>query len=127
MAMSVIQTDRVFSAAEATASPISPNIFSNRTPLNIGAAQIAAKLQRRFITPGLLSALARMADCTLLAVAGAAILWVYVGPPEESGTAIVLASVLLPLAATILIGSFNGYTVSAYRRLVADLRRVVTA
>ena len=125
--MSVIQSDRVFVAAEATASPVTPGLFQNRTPLNVGAAQIAAKLRRRIITPGLLGALARMADLTFLTVASAVILWIYVAPSEEIGTRYVLASTLLPLVTTVLIGGLNGYTIAAYRRLLADLGRVAAA
>ena len=35
---------------------------SGTTPLNIASAQVAATLKHRFITPGMLSGLARLAD-----------------------------------------------------------------
>ncbi len=125
--MSVMESDRVFSAAESSLSPMSPVIFGARTPLNIGAAQIAATLRRRFITPGVLSAFARLADFSCLATVSAVILWLYVAPAETIGVRYVLASLVLPLATTILIGGFSGYTVGAYRRFVFDLGRVIGA
>jgi hypothetical protein len=122
--MSVIHNDRVFAAAEATASPVAPNLFHSRTPLNVGAAQIAANLRRRVITPGLLSALARVADCVFLTLASAVVLWIYVAPDEGIGARYVLASLVLPLVTTVAIGSFRGYTIAAYRHVIADVGRV---
>jgi hypothetical protein len=86
--MSVIETDRVFAAGKATLSAAPADLRHTRTPLNIGAAQIAAKLRRRSVTPGLLSAFARIGDFWLLAAASAVILWTYVAPGRGDRTEI---------------------------------------
>lgn len=125
--MSVMESDRVFSTAESSPSAAPPVLFGARTPLNIGAAQIAATLRRRFINPGVLSAFARLADIACLAAVSAAILWFYVAPSESIGVGYIVASLILPMATTILIGGFSGYTVGAYRRFVFDLGRVIGA
>jgi hypothetical protein len=71
--MSIIETERVFAAAEATLSPTAPNLFGARTPLNIAAAQVAGSLKRRLVTPGVLAALTRFADFAALVSVSAAI------------------------------------------------------
>jgi Undecaprenyl-phosphate glucose phosphotransferase len=96
---------------------------AGRTPLNIAAAQVAATLKHRFITPGILSGLARLADFAGLALVSFAIFSVYVDPRDAGDTGYVLASLLLPAATVILIGAINGYTVGDYRQGLIKISR----
>jgi Undecaprenyl-phosphate glucose phosphotransferase len=116
------------SIAESTQSPggttaVRVPVFApGRTPLNIAAAQVASTLKHRFITPGILAGLARIADFVGLALVGAAIFTIYLDP-READFGYVLASLLLPAATVILVGSFNGYATGDYRHSVAEVRR----
>ena len=121
--MSIIESERVFAAAEATLSPVSLNGLRPRTPLNIAAAQVASTLKQRLVTPGMLSAMARLADLVGLGTLSAAIYLVYVAPLEGIGFRYVLATLILPAATVALIGSFNGYTIGAYRQGIVMIGR----
>jgi Undecaprenyl-phosphate glucose phosphotransferase len=97
---------------------------AERTPLNVAAAQVAATLKHRFVTPGILSGLARLADFIALAAASTVIAHVYV-TPGDTGAAYTIASFLLPALTVVLIGSLNGYATSDYRtRVLANIGRV---
>jgi Undecaprenyl-phosphate glucose phosphotransferase len=99
-------------------------LHGGRTPLNIAASQVASTLKHRFITPGILAGLARIADFLGLVLASAAIAWVYVPRSETAGIGYALATILLPTAAVMLIGALNGYAVGDYRtRLVVKIGR----
>ncbi len=106
----------------ATIAARVPVFVPGRTPLNIAAAQVASTLKHRFITPGILAGLARIADFVGLALVGAAIFTIYLDP-READFGYVLASLLLPAATVILVGSFNGYATGDYRHSVAEVRR----
>jgi Undecaprenyl-phosphate glucose phosphotransferase len=121
--MSIIESDRVFAAAEATLSPIPVNPFGARTPLNIAAAQVANTLKQRLLTPGILSALARLADLCGLGAVSAAVYLLHVAPVEGIGFRYVVATLVLPALTVAVIGSFNGYTIGAYRQGVAMIGR----
>jgi Undecaprenyl-phosphate glucose phosphotransferase len=121
--MTTANREPVFAAAEATLSPVAPNLFSARTPLNIAAAQVAGTLKQRLVTPGILSALARLGDFLGLAGVSTAIFLIYVAPHEGIDPRYVLASILLPVATVLLIGSFNGYTVRAFREGLVRIGR----
>src|SRR5262245_10002792 len=96
---------------------------AGRTPLNIAAAQVAATLKHRFITPGILAGLARLADFVGLALVSVLILALYVDPGDAGDFGYVVASLLLPAAAVVLIGSINGYAIGDYRRTVVKIGR----
>jgi Undecaprenyl-phosphate glucose phosphotransferase len=104
-------------------APINLSFTNGRTPLNIAAAQVAATLRHRFITPGILAGLARLADFAGLAVAGFAIVWIYVAPRESVGLGYVFAALALPATTVVLINSFSRYTAPSYRRLAPKIGR----
>ena len=79
-------------------------------------------LKHRFITPGFLAGLARLADFAGLALVSVIILSTYVEPRDAGKFGYALASLLLPAATVILIGSFNGYAVGDYRRAIIENR-----
>jgi len=121
--MSIIASERVFATAETVFSPVAPNVFGARTPLNIASAQVAATLKRRFIMPGVLAGIARVADFSGLALASMLILWTYVAPLEGMAVEYLLATMILPAATVLLIGSFNGYAAGTYRRAIDKMGR----
>lgn len=96
-----------------------------RAPLSREAAEIARMLKPRMMSVGLLSAFARLADFLGIVAVGALIFGWYVVPRDgldqlQYGVALVL----VPLAAVTLIGSFNGYVLSAYRPSIVQIGRV---
>ena len=97
--------------------------LTGRVPLNIAAAQVAAGLKRRYVTPAILSGLSRLADFLCLALASALILRIYVHPRDAVEFGYFAASVLLPAATVLLIGSFNGYALTTYAGTVLRLSR----
>jgi Undecaprenyl-phosphate glucose phosphotransferase len=94
-----------------------------RTPLNVAAAQVAATLKHRFVTPGMLAGFARLADFIGLAALGAGILIAYVDPEDARDPSYLFALLLLPAAAVSLVGIFNGYRVGDFRRGVSEIGR----
>ena len=95
----------------------------SRVPLNVAAAQVAATLKERFITPGTLSAGARLADFAALVLLCMLTYWIYVLPVEGHNARYYLASILLPAAAVVLTGAFNCYTIAAYREGIVTIGR----
>jgi Undecaprenyl-phosphate glucose phosphotransferase len=93
-----------------------------RTPLNVAAAQVAATLSHRAVTPGMLSGLARICDFVALALVSLAIAWIYLDP-RDADVSYLVASLLLPAATVMLIGALNGYAVGDYRRTVVKIGR----
>ncbi len=120
--MAIVESSGSFGAHRADLASPQLTFSGGRVPLNIAAAQVAATLRHRVIAPGMLAGLARVADFAGLAIASAAILWLYVAPRETIGVGYVVASLLLPAAAIILIGSFKGYATADYRRAVSAIR-----
>ncbi len=100
---------------QAAYVPVQFGRRSGRTPLNVAATQVASTLKHRFVTPGILAGLARIADYVALAAASAIIAWLYVPASEAMEMGYVLATLLLPAATVLLIGSVNGYGVGDYR------------
>ena len=99
-----------------------------RLPLSPEAAQVARMLKPRLISVGLLSALARLADFAGILAVGALIFGSYVVPRDgldelQYG----LALLMVPLATVFLIGSLNGYLLSAYRPSIAQIGRTAGA
>jgi len=119
--MNVVNNERVFRSAEPVGS--GANLLIQRQSLNVAAAQVAASLKRRLITPGTLAAWARLADFTGLTLASTAIIWVYVDPREEIGLGYLLATLLIPLAAVLALGSSGRYTIAEYRRVALGIGR----
>ncbi len=119
--MTIAESTGSFGAASAELAP-ALTYSPGRTPLNIAAAQVAATLKHRFITPGITAGLARIADFVGLAVVSAAIVMAYVDP-RDADFGYLLASLLLPAATVALIGSFNGYSVGDYRHTVVEIGR----
>jgi Undecaprenyl-phosphate glucose phosphotransferase len=99
-----------------------PPFSAGRTPLNVAAAQVAATLRHRFITPGILAGLARLADLVGLALISFVIAAIYV-EPGDADLGYALASLLLPAATVILIGAVNGYAVGEYRYVLRKISR----
>ena len=121
--MAIAELGGTFGAHGADlASPQLTFSSGGRVPLNIAAAQVAATLRRRIIAPGMLAGLARVADFAGLAIASAAVLWLYVAPRETIGVGYLVSSLLLPAAAVILIGSFKGYATADYRKAISAIR-----
>jgi Undecaprenyl-phosphate glucose phosphotransferase len=121
--MSVIDQQPFFRAPQPEAAPVSRALLGARTPLNVASARVAGTLKRRLVTPGALAAIARLADLSGLALASAVILWIYVAPREEIGLRYIIASVLLPFATVLLLGSINSYLIGAYRRVLLKVGR----
>ncbi len=113
--MAVTDTTEPISTGRAALKPAALGLHAGRTPLNVAASQVAATLKHRLVTPGILAGLARIADFSALAAAGAIIAYLYVAPNDIVGLGYLLAAVLLPAATIILIGSVNGYSVGDYR------------
>jgi Undecaprenyl-phosphate glucose phosphotransferase len=102
-------------ASHAALQPPQFGLHPGRTPLNVAASQVAATLRHRFISPGILAGLARLADFVGLVAASAAIAWFYVPRSDTAGIGYALATILLPTATVLLVGSMKGYTAGAYR------------
>jgi Undecaprenyl-phosphate glucose phosphotransferase len=95
------------------------------TSLSPEAAQVARMLRPRLISVGLLSALARLADFLGILAVGALIFGWYVLPRDgldqlQYG----LALVGVPLAVVAVIGSFNGYALSAFQPSITQFGRI---
>ena len=73
--------------------------------------------------PAFLSGLARLADFVGLALVSVVIFSTYVDTRDAGEFGYVLASLLLPAATVILIGSVNGYAVGDYRRTIIKISR----
>ena len=116
--MTIIETTGSMSGGAAALAAVNLGFRTGRTPLNVAATQVAATLKHRFITPGILAGLARIADLFGLAAASAAIAWLYVTPRDATAIGYVVATLLLPAATILLIGSLSGYTVGDYRTRV---------
>lgn len=93
--------------------------------LNLAAAQAAQKLRHRALSPALLAGIARLADYSALVLASSILLFHYVTRVDDIGARYVTATFLLPIAVLVLIGSFNGYSIRAYRRPVTEIGRAV--
>jgi Undecaprenyl-phosphate glucose phosphotransferase len=93
--------------------------------LNAAALQVAISLTHRLLTPAIMSGLARLADFTGLVLSSFAVIWVYVLPRGAFSPGYILASLLLPAATVVLVGSWNGYATSDYRQLLVKIGRGV--
>ena len=118
--MSVADMGGAFAGDPSLQAALAP---SGRVPLNIGAAQVAATLKRRFVSPGILSGLARIADFAGLALASVVIIFAYVAPRDTVWFGYLVATLLQPAATVALIGSFNGYAAADYRRVGEKISR----
>ncbi len=79
-------------------------------------------MKRRLITPGMLAGIARLADFLALALISVAIYSTYVDPRDvDSGY--LIATLALPAATVLLIGSLNGYQVGDYRNMMLKIGR----
>ena len=122
--MTIADTTGSISASQAALVAPYLGFRPGRTPLNVAATQVASTLKHRFVTPGILAGLARVADFAALAVASAAIAWTYVTPGEAARVEYALATLFLPAATVLLIGALNGYAVGDYRtRVVVRIGR----
>ena len=79
--MTIADTGGTFGAGGETAAPSVP-YTPGRTPLNVAAAQVAATLKHRAVTPGILAGLARLADFFGLMTLSLTIAWMYVTPRD---------------------------------------------
>ncbi len=79
--MTIVDTSGPFGATNAAGATAIP-AEAGRTPLNVAAAQVAASLKHRFITPGILAGLARIIDFAVLAGLSIAIVAIYVDPRD---------------------------------------------
>jgi len=116
--MTIADTSGAFSTRE----PVPP-YAPGHTPLNVAAAQVAATLKHRTVTPGLLSGLGRLADFASLAVLSVAIFSIYVEAGDAGHLGYILASIFVPATTVFLIGSFNGYSIGDYRGKAAEVGR----
>jgi Undecaprenyl-phosphate glucose phosphotransferase len=121
--MSVMETDGAFDMREAAIGPEALAFVTGNIPLNVAAARVARGLKRRIVSTAFLAALARFADMAALSMTGLAILHFYVAPTDGYGARYFFAAGLLPLATIVLIGSFKGYTVAAYRQILPEIGR----
>jgi Undecaprenyl-phosphate glucose phosphotransferase len=108
-------TGAISAGQSAALTPASLGLHAGRTPLNVAASQVASTLKHRFVTPGILSGFARIADFFGLALVSALIALTYVEPADAREFGYALATLLLPAATVVLIGSLNGYAISEYR------------
>jgi Undecaprenyl-phosphate glucose phosphotransferase len=120
--MTIAETSGSFGAGGTALAPSVP-FAPGRTPLNVAAAQVAATLKHRAITPGILAGLARLADFLGLAAMSIAIVWTYVDRRDADDFGYVVASLLLPAATVLMAGTFNGYAVGDYRRPAIEIGR----
>ncbi len=118
--MAITDTSGPFGANDAALLRALP---AGRTPLNVAAAQVASTLKHRFITPGMLSGLARLADFLGLVLLSFVIFSVYVDQNDAGNAGYWIASLLLPAATVILIGSIHGYAIGDYRRTLVKVSR----
>ena len=118
--MTIVESTGSFGAED---SGVKVSYAPGHTPLNVAAAQVAATLKHRAITPGILAGLARIADFAGLAVLSVVIFTAYVDPNDAGDLGYVLASLLLPAATVFLIGSFNGYAVGDYGGTTSEVGR----
>ena len=123
--MAITETTGPFGSNDGAKTAALLPYSSGRTPLNIAAAQVAAQLKHRFITPGFLSGMARLADFVGLALVSVIILSTYVDTRDAGKFGYALASLVLPAVTVIVIGSVNGYAVGDYRRAIIRISRGV--
>jgi Undecaprenyl-phosphate glucose phosphotransferase len=114
--MALVESSSLFGASGALTNAPQLTFPAARVPLGVTAAQVALTLRRRTVTPAILAGLARVGDFAGLAVVGAVILWFYVAPRDVVGHGYLLASLLLPVAAIMLIGAMNGYATAGCRK-----------
>jgi Undecaprenyl-phosphate glucose phosphotransferase len=124
--MTITDTAVAFGAGGNALVPAIP-LSTGRTPLNIAAAQVAATLKHRFVTPAILAGLARLADFIGLAAVSVAIFSTYVIESDADDFGYILVSILLPAATVILIGALNAYAISDYRRTIGRISRAAGA
>jgi Undecaprenyl-phosphate glucose phosphotransferase len=120
--MSIAETDAAF-ASEAGGIPLP--YLSGHTPLNVAAARVAHGLKRRIVSATALAAFARLADGLGLMAAGSVVHWFYIVAEDATGWRYPAVLLLLPLFTVLLIGSFKGYSVAAYRRIMPEIGRAV--
>ena len=124
--MNIANSDNAFTSRQATGVPIIPAILPHgRIPLNVAAARVAHGLKRRVVSATLLAALARLSDFGALFLSSVAIYFLYVVPQDDHSIRYLVAAVVLPLVIVGLIGSFSGYTVAAYRKVMPEIGRAV--
>ncbi len=121
--MAITEASGPFGVSEAASAAALLPFSTGRTPLNVAAARVAATLKHRFITPGILAGLARVADFVGLAIVSIVIFSTYVDPRDSGDLGYAFASLLLPAATVLLIGSINGYAVGDYRRAIVKISR----
>ena len=80
--MAITETSGPFGASEGAPAAALLPFSAGRTPLNVAAAQVAATLKHRFVTPGMLAGLARLADFVGLAIVSIVIFTTYVHPSD---------------------------------------------
>jgi Undecaprenyl-phosphate glucose phosphotransferase len=122
--MSITHTESGFVNGRASRSR-PPRPSASRTPFHPAVTGAARGLKRRIASPASLSALTRLADFALLALASLIIFRLYVAPLDGFGLRYLVVALALPLATVVLIGSFKGYTVGAYRRILPEIGRSV--
>jgi FlaA1/EpsC-like NDP-sugar epimerase len=121
--MNIAHSKDVFSTnGTATLAPFPQVLPQGRIPLNVAAARVAYTLKRRIVSAGLLAAMARLGDFTALSLSSIAIYLIYV-PVSDRSAGYLIAALLLPLGAVGLVGSFSGYTVAAYRKVLPEIGR----
>ena len=120
--MTIAQNDSAFIAGKPALAGL-PTFPAGRTPLNVAAARVAHGLKHRIVSATFLAAFARLADIAALALTSLAIWRLYVVPIDGFQSHYLIATALLPLATIVLIGSFKGYTVAAYRRMLPEIGR----
>ncbi len=119
--MAIAESTGSIGADGTVLAPIS--YAPGRTPLNVAAAQVAATLKHRVITPGILAGFARIADFAGLAILSFLISGAYVDPNDAGDFGYILAALLLPAATVVLIGTFCGYALGDYRRAPIEIGR----
>ena len=124
--MTITDTTVAFGASGGALVPAIP-LSAGRTPLNVAAAQVAATLKHRFVTPAILAGLARLADFVGLVAVSVAIFSTYVIESDADDFGYILVSILLPAATVILIGALNAYAISDYRRTIGRISRAAGA
>jgi Undecaprenyl-phosphate glucose phosphotransferase len=121
--MSITHDNPAFSAGRFADGAAFRASALNPPPLDASAASRAGGLRPRIVSAGGLAAIGRIGDLALLALISLAIFHLYVAPEEGSAPRYGVASTVLPIATVLLVASFRGYTIAAYRRVLPEIAR----
>src|SRR5687768_6999063 len=119
--MSITHGNPGFGARPFADGPGSRASSGGRPSLGAAATGALGGIRPRIVSVGGLAAFGRLGDLALLVLISLAVFRVYVAPTDGFATRYFLAAAVLPIATVLLIGSFRGYTIAAYRRLLPEI------